>query len=90
MVLTYVFDNIIMHIIIQINKNTQKSPKVIVSYRKNLCIFLLKIKNWNLSYSLFNFYTFYSSSETFVIPFLLYSSSASCVSVPVCPSSTIV
>jgi hypothetical protein len=39
MVLTYVFDNIIMHIImhiiIQINKNTQKSAKVIVSYRKN-------------------------------------------------------
>jgi hypothetical protein len=47
MVLTYVFDNIIMHIIIQINKNTQKS-KVIVSYRQNLCIFLLKIKNWNI------------------------------------------
>ena len=35
MVLTYVFDNIIMHIIIQINKNIQKSTKVIVSYRKN-------------------------------------------------------
>jgi hypothetical protein len=35
MVLTYVFDNIIMHIIIQINKNTQKSAKVIVSYSKN-------------------------------------------------------
>lgn len=89
MVLTYVFDNIIMHIIIQINKNTQKSTKVIVSYRK-IDVFLYSIKNWNLSYSLFNFDTFYSSSETFVIPFLLYSSSASCVSVPVCPSSTIV
>lgn len=89
MVLTYVFDNIIMHIIIQINKNTQKSTKVIVSYRK-IDVFLYSIKNWNLSYSLFNFDTFYWSSETFVIPFLLYSSSASCVSVPVCPSSTIV
>jgi hypothetical protein len=35
MVLIYVFDNIIMHIIIQSNKNIQKSTKVIVSYRKN-------------------------------------------------------
>jgi hypothetical protein len=43
MVLTYVFDNIIMHIIIQINKNTQKSTKVIVSYRK-IDVFLYSIK----------------------------------------------